>query len=255
MGTKDAAAQPPPAARRVAIMQPYLFPYIGYYQLASAVDRFLFYDDVQFVVRGYIARNKLQVNGQQWTFSVPLSSASQNKLINEVRIDMANWTKWKGKFLQTVDMNYRKARNFENGRMLLEEVLDLTDDRIASLSERSVKLVMKRLGRPMELKRTSDMVLRKDLKFEERLIHICQHENATHYIQSQGGTSLYSPAIWRAHGLSLQFIRPTTMEYPRSGQWLPSLSMLDALLHVPFMELAPLLDHYELFTSVAELNR
>lgn len=247
MGTKEIAAQP--TVRRIAIMQPYLFPYIGYYQLAAAVDQFLFYDDVQFIVRGYIARNKLQVNGQPWTFSVPLSNASQNKLIEEVRIDLNSWPKWKRKFLRTVDMNYNKARNFENGRMLLEEVLELTDDRIASLAERSVQLVMERLGRTVQFNRTSDLDLRKDLKFEERLIHACQHESATHYIQSQGGTSLYSPHTWRTHGLSLQFIRPASLEYPRQGQWHPSLSMLDALLHVPFMELAPLLDNYELFTT------
>lgn len=239
----------PPVKNSAAIMQPYFFPYIGYYQMAAAVERFLIYDDVNYINRGYIARNKLLVNGKEWNFAVPLSGASQNLLIKDVGIDMGSWEPWKKKFLRTVDMSYRKAPNYGPGMELLEEVLTITDDRITSLAQRSVQLLMERLGRPVRFERTSEMELRQDLKFEERLIDICQHEHVSHYIQSQGGTSLYSTGRWKELGLSLQFIRPTSMEYPRQGGWVPGLSMLDAILHVPFAELNPLLDNYELFTN------
>lgn len=230
-------------------MQPYFFPYIGYYQMAAAVDRFLFYDDVNFIKGGYIARNKLLINGTDWLFSVPLAGASSNQLIQDVRLDMDKWPSWKEKFLRTVDQNYRKAANYLAGRSLLAEVMELTNDRVAGLAERSVQLVLERLGRSVRFERTSEMALRHDLKFEERLLYICQREHITHYIQSEGGTSLYKGATWRAQGLSLQFIRPTGMKYPRHGAWVPGLSMLDALLHVPFKDLDPLLDQYELFTN------
>jgi len=230
-------------------MQPYFFPYIGYYQMAAAVERFLFYDDVQYIKGGHIARNKLLVNGKEWLFTVPLSGASPNQLIQDVRLDEGKWPQWKDKFLRTIDQNYRKAENYAAGRELLEEVLQVPDDRIASLAERSVRLVMRKLGRPVRFQRTSAMDLRQDLRFEERLFHICAKEGIDDYIQSQGGTKLYSTAAWRAKGLSLRFIRPTSMEYPRKGPWVPGLSMLDAILHVPFEELNPLLDKYEFFTN------
>lgn len=235
--------------RTAAIMQPYFFPYMGYYQMAAAVERFLLYDDVNFIKRGYIARNRLLVNGAEWQFSVPLSGASQNKLIKEIHLDMNQWDAWKRKFLTTIELNYHKARNFGPGMALLAEVIDTAETGITTLAERSVRLVMEKLGRPVRFQRTSEMDLRQDLKFEERLIYICKHENITHYIQSQGGVSLYNCATWQMHGLSMQFIRPTSLEYPRNGPWVPGLSMLDAILHVPFGELNPLLDRYELFTN------
>lgn len=238
-----------PGKQRAAIMQPYFFPYLGYYQMAAAVERFLFYDDVNYIKGGYIARNKLFVNDQEWLFTVPLSGASSNRLIQDVKINPTQWPRWKEKFLRTVGQAYRKASNYGVGMALLEEVLDIPDFNIATLAERSVRLPMEKLGRPVRFHRTSEMGLRHDLKFEERLIYICKREHITHYIQSQGGTSLYSCATWKAHGLSLQFIRPSSMEYPRKGPWVPGLSMLDALLHVPFDELNPLLDQYELFTN------
>lgn len=234
---------------RTAIMQPYFFPYIGYYQMAAAVEQFLFYDDVQYIKGGHIARNKLLINGKEWLFTVPLSGASPNQLIQDVYLDEGKWPQWKDKFLRTIDQNYRKADNFVSGRELLDEVLELPDHRIATLAERSVRLLMERLGRPVRFQRTSEMDLRKDLRFEERLFHICAKEGIDDYIQSQGGTTLYSTAAWRAKGLSLRFIRPTSMEYPRKGHWVPGLSMLDAILHVPFEELNTLLDKYELFTN------
>ena len=71
---------------KAAIMQPYIFPYIGYFQLIDAVDTFVFYDDVNFIKRGWINRNKLLVNGEEHMFTVALSNVSQNKLINEILI-------------------------------------------------------------------------------------------------------------------------------------------------------------------------
>ena len=70
----------------VAIMQPYLFPYIGYWQLIHAVDTFVIFDDVNYIKKGYINRNNILVNGQKQTFTLELMSASQNKLINDIDI-------------------------------------------------------------------------------------------------------------------------------------------------------------------------
>ncbi|MCB9170795.1 MAG: WbqC family protein [Flavobacteriales bacterium] len=234
---------------RTAIMQPYFFPYVGYYQLAAAVERFIFYDDVQFIKGGFIARNKLHVGGRDLLFTVPLSGASPNKRIDEVRIDMGLYPRWRERFLRTIDQNYAKAANFAEGRAVLHEVLELEDDRISTLAARSVRLPMARLGRSVEFLFSSRLDLRTDLKREERLFDICDRLGIRDYIQSQGGTTLYSGERWRQRGLSLRFLKPVTMEYPRPGGALSGLSMLDALLHVPFDRLDPLLDRYELFTN------
>ena len=73
--------------KKVAIMQPYLFPYLGYFQLINAVDAFVFYDDVNFIKRGWINRNRILVNNEDQLISIPLIKASQNKLIKDVQIN------------------------------------------------------------------------------------------------------------------------------------------------------------------------
>jgi len=78
---------------RIAIMQPYVFPFIGYFQLISAVDKFVLYDDVNYINRGWINRNNLLVNGVPYLFSIPLKHASQNRLIND-NIEIIDFGKW-----------------------------------------------------------------------------------------------------------------------------------------------------------------
>ena len=68
---------------KIAIMQPYLFPYIGYWQLINMVDEFILLDDVSFIIRGYINRNSILLNGKGYLFSIPLDKPSQNKLIKD----------------------------------------------------------------------------------------------------------------------------------------------------------------------------
>lgn len=102
----------------LAIMQPYLFPYIGYWQLINAVDTFVIYDDVNFIKQGYINRNSILSNGKSQQFTLELIGASSNKLIKEIEIgNNAN------KILKTIKQSYIKAPLFENVIILLEEIL------------------------------------------------------------------------------------------------------------------------------------
>jgi hypothetical protein len=95
---------------KLAIMQPYIFPYIGYFQLIKAVDKFVIYDDVNFINRGWINRNRILVNGKDSLFTIPLKEASQNKLINDIDV---NWDDaWKSKWLKTLEQSYKKAPIF-----------------------------------------------------------------------------------------------------------------------------------------------
>ena len=71
---------------KLAIMQPYLFPYLGYFQLIAAVDKFVFYDDVNFIKNGWINRNRLLISGKVNYITIPLSGASSFLKINQVLV-------------------------------------------------------------------------------------------------------------------------------------------------------------------------
>ncbi|AVC45854.1 wbqC-like family protein (plasmid) [Rhizobium leguminosarum bv. viciae] len=85
---------------KLAIMQPYFFPYIGYFQLIHAVDKFVVYDNIKYTKKGWINRNRILRNGEDYTFSLPIKAASdsldicdrtlstefdRNKLVNQIQ--------------------------------------------------------------------------------------------------------------------------------------------------------------------------
>ncbi|MDP4763421.1 MAG: WbqC family protein, partial [Salibacteraceae bacterium] len=102
----------------IAVMQPYLFPYLGYFQLAASVEKFVFFDDVNFIKKGYIHRNQILVNTEQHRFSVPLKKVSQNDLIKDVYVSEI-FPDWKIKFLKTIELSYSKSLNYREVLMLL----------------------------------------------------------------------------------------------------------------------------------------
>ena len=91
---------------KTVIMQPYLFPYLGYWQMISSADVFVLFDDVNFIKRGWINRNNILLNGQAHLFTLPLVEASQNKLIKDINVTPED--KEKQKILKTIEMAYKK---------------------------------------------------------------------------------------------------------------------------------------------------
>ena len=92
---------------KVGIMQPYFFPYIGYWQLINAVDKFVIYDDVNFIKGGWINRNKILVNGQARYINLQMHKASQNKLINEIEV-LGNKV-YNKKLLKNIESSYKST--------------------------------------------------------------------------------------------------------------------------------------------------
>ena len=105
-------------------MQPYFMPYIGYFQLINAVDKFIFYDDVTFIKQGWINRNQILINNQAKMFSIPLSNASSHVLIKDVLISETAYQKWKKSFLNSILFSYKKAKNYSKINALIERILE-----------------------------------------------------------------------------------------------------------------------------------
>ncbi len=140
---------------KLAIMQPYLFPYIGYFQLMSAVDRWIVYDDVTFIKRGWINRNNLKVNGVRHLFSVPLSGASQFQPIHDVMVDSAQFGRWLDRFRKTLQQSYQQAPHFDSTFGLIEAVLSPGAETIAELNLRGLLAIGDQLGLTTEIVPTS----------------------------------------------------------------------------------------------------
>jgi len=229
----------------LAIMQPYFLPYIGYMQLMKAVDTFVLYDDVAFINRGWINRNKLLINGQEYLFTVPLKDASQNKRINEVHL--ADDPKWRSKLLKTIEQGYRKAPYYGTVMPLTEKIINFTTDSIADLIQFSLAELNQYLGLPTRLITSSSIYNNTDLKAQERILDICRQENATGYINPIGGLELYDKPTFAEVGISLNFLKAKRVEYPQfKNEFIPWLSILDILMFNDVATVGTLLDEYEL---------
>src|SRR3972149_3144729 len=125
---------------KIAIMQPYLFPYIGYYQLINSVDTFVIYDDVNYIVRGWINRNRILLNRKEYFISLTVRKASQNKLINEVSI--CEEEKNREKLIRTISHAYAKAYQYQKVLPLLREIITNNEKILDLYIEYSLKRII-----------------------------------------------------------------------------------------------------------------
>lgn len=218
---------------KLAIMQPYVFPYLGYFQLVAASDRFLFLDDVAFRKQGWINRNRLEFSGSVAYFTVPLSQASPNRTICEIETLPA--AIWMPKLLRSMAQSYASAPRVRQVLDLVEYVIDAPDRRISTLASRSVVLTAECLGLSTTFGWTSKECPKAELHGSARVLDICTSLGANVYFNLPGGRDLYLPQQFDERGVALRFIDPLHTPYERCRRsFIPGLSVLDALMfHEP----------------------
>lgn len=230
---------------KLAIMQPYIFPYIGYFQLIKAVDKFVLYDDVNFINRGWINRNRILVNGKDSMFTIPLKDASQNKLINEIDV---NWDKnWKSKFLKTIEQSYKKAPFYSEVLLIIEKSIEADGGQFSKVVEQNLRLICEYLAIKTEIISSSSIYQNTDKKAQERILDICTQENANHYINPIGGLELYDKEVFTKENMVMNFMKSKSVEYTQfKNDFVPWLSIIDVLMFNSKAEINKFLDNYEL---------
>jgi hypothetical protein len=232
---------------KLGIMQPYIFPYIGYFQLINAVDKFVVYDDVNFIKQGWVNRNRILNNGQPIFFTVPLTDASSFKTINQTFISRNIYESFRSKFLKSLAAQYKKAPYFEMVAPMVERVLSSQYDTIGQLALASIKETCEYIGVTTTFVDTSTTYNNADLHAQDRVIDICRKENATTYINVTGGRSLYDKNAFAAQGIELYFISSAPISYPQfKHEFVPWLSIIDVMMFNPKEQVRQMLNQYEL---------
>jgi hypothetical protein len=231
---------------RIAIMQPYFFPYLGYFQLINAVDKFIIYDDVNYINKGWINRNNILVNNNPNMILVPLIGASQNRLIKD--IEVVDEIKWKEKLLKTIQLNYKKAPYFSKVFSLFEDVLMSESRNISDLNFLAILKTCNYLNINTELIKTSSQYANSNLKGENRIIDICLKENASLYINPIGGRLLYNKNYFQEKNILLNFINTRPYSYNQNSEiFVPYLSIMDTMMYCsPEEIMSNLINQYEL---------
>lgn len=230
---------------KVGIMQPYIFPYIGYFQLIHSVDKLVIYDDVNFINKGWINRNRILNNGKDSLFTIPLKEASQNRLINEIDV---NWDDaWKSKFLKTLEQCYKKAPFYQEALSIIEQTFNIDNEPISKVIEHNLRLICEYLDIKTKIVSSSATYQNTHLKAQERILDICLQEKASQYINPIGGVELYNKDFFEAKNINLNFIKSMPIEYPQfKNEFVPWLSMIDVLMFNSKEKIKEFLDNYEL---------
>lgn len=232
---------------KIAVMQPYLFPYIGYFQMIKAVDFFVFYDDVTFIKQGWINRNRILVNGAPFMFTIPLEKANSYCLIKDTLINKKFYESWKKKFQMTIEQNYKKAPHFIDVSTLINTIFKNDYNSMSDLAIESIIAVSKYLGLKTEFFIASKRYNNKDLDRENRLVDICKREIATQYINALGGQELYCKESFKVKGIELSFIKTHPIEYQQfNTEFVSWLSIIDVLMFNSVDEINDMLHKYEL---------
>jgi hypothetical protein len=215
----------------LAIMQPYLFPYLGYFHLIEACELFIFYDDVHFIKRGWINRNRIALEKKEHLFTFPVKHASQNVLIKDTKISFES--NWKRKFFSKLRLAYKDAPNFKSTMDLIEETLKTHEgESISDLAIRSIQLVYEYLGTDLKYGISSDLSPHTThLRKSERLIQITKELGFGSYVNLPGGREIYTKEHFRNYGIDLHFINSLEYQYPQyNSDFIPSLSIIDVLM-------------------------
>ncbi|TWO66648.1 WbqC family protein [Caenimonas sedimenti] len=215
---------------KLALMQPYFFPYLGYFSLLAAVDRFVFYDEVQWIKNGWVNRNRVLVGGATSYLTVPVRDAGPSRTIAEVEV--AKDAGWRRKMFEMVRHAYRKAPYFAPVHDLLQQAVPEAQPHVSAMAKASVRLVAGYLALPVELVDDPGRQGEPGLIGPERVLGVCRDEKATAYWNLPGGKALYDAERFQAAGVALRFVEPVLEPYPQfAAAFVPGLSMLDVLMH------------------------
>lgn len=212
-------------------MQPYFFPYIGYFQLISAVDLFIVYDNIKYTKKGWINRNRMLQNGKDAMFSLPLKSDSDflDVCERELATDF-NRDKLLGQFKGA----YNRAPYFEQTFPLIEQIVRYGDTNLFHFLHHAIVKTCEHLGIKTVIRISSEVAIDHDLKNQDKVLALCAAVGASTYVNAIGGMELYSKETFRENGFDLKFIQSKPFEYAQFGAvFVPWLSIIDVMMFNP----------------------
>lgn len=225
-------------------MQPYFFPYLGYFHLLHSSDTFVFLDNVNYINRGWVNRNQFIFSGAPSMYTVPLNGASQNRLINELEIADGRWTKT---FFKSLEMNYRKTKCYDELIDSLKQTVGDGKGKISEFNQKTILWCAEQLGISISFKISSSDFGDIAGVGQDRIIAICKALAADGYNNAIGGLDLYNKSAFLTEGITLSFVQSSLHEYSQTASdFYPGMSILDVLMNNDFSERQVLLSQYDL---------
>jgi len=229
---------------KLGIMQPYFLPYIGYFQLLNAVDKYVVYDNIQYTKKGWFNRNRILHNGTDMLISLPVEKASDYLDVRERSVADSFDTK---KLLNQIRESYRKAPYYETVMPIVESIINNEDRNLFDFIYNSIITICRYLDIKTEIIISSSLAVDHSLKGQDKVIAICKATGATDYYNAIGGQELYNTEEFKKENINLHFVSSNPIEYKQFGnEFVPWLSIIDVMMFNTVEEIKGMLENYKL---------
>ena len=227
----EAFAERPVIAMKLAVMQPYFFPYIGYFQLIESVDLFIIYDNIKYTKKGWINRNRLLRNGSDYVFTVPVRKDSDFLDVKD-RAVAGNFDR--AKLVNQLREAYRRAPHFQEAFPVVEKAIMSPEENLFQYIYAAVVDVCRYLAIDTHIIPSSSFAIDRALKAQAKVLALCKAAGTSTYINPMGGQELYSREEFDAQGIELKFLKSRPISYAQFGElFVPSLSIIDVMMFNP----------------------
>ncbi len=232
---------------KLGIMQPYFFPYIGYFQLINAVDKFILFDVVQFIRHGWIERNRILKQNNDWLYvKVPLNKPKRETKINDLTIRTEDW---KNKIIAQLQVYKKRAPYFNSVLSIISESIAYKTDSIVKLNEH----IINKINGYLKIETPVFVFSEMDLKIEqvndagEWALNISKAINANTYINPIGGQEIFDREKFERNKIELKFLQTGGIIYNQFNEsFIPHLSIIDVMMFNSAEEIRKMLTNYKL---------
>lgn len=229
-------------------MQPYLFPYIGYFHLMDAADVFVVYDDVQYSKGGWINRNQILVDGSAKWLTMPVEKKPLGTTIHEM--DYVHHGSPIDTIANKIRGAYAKAPYYKAVAPFLFELIDQETTNVARFNETILRGVAGALGVKCQIIRASEVPEGQGLRGQDRVLDICRRLEPRTYVNAIGGVELYENEVFEEKGMDLRFILSDSIRYDQfHDPFVPNLSIIDVLMFNGFEGTEAFVGRYKLVNS------
>ncbi|RAU47310.1 MULTISPECIES: WbqC family protein [unclassified Pseudomonas] len=233
-------------ARTIAVMQPYLFPYLGYFQLIAAADVFVLGDDLQYVRSGWVNRNRILHDHEARLISFPLKKDRFQLPINQRQL-CDRFSEEADRLIALIAQSYQQAPYFAQVMPLIERLVRFPQQNIALYAEHAIRELCAYLHIVTPIMRSSDLILGSPVDKQERIIRIAHTFEATTFITPEGGSVVYDRDHFARNRLLVRFFRMSPVEYRQFRQpFVANLSIIDVLMFNCVEQVQHLLTQFQL---------
>jgi len=239
---------------KIGIMQPYFFPYIGYWQLLNYVDKFVVYDNIQYEKKGWIKHNRIKLDGKDYKIGVTLKKDSDYLDVVD-RYISDDYDKERIKILNVIKQGYKKTLYFEEVYPYIEKIIMYEEKNLFKYLYYSICIIKEMLDIKTEIVISSTINIDHKLKSEKKVIALTKALNGDIYTNPIGGTELYSFENFTNEGIKLEFLKADNIEYDQPiGAFIPYLSIIDVLMNNGIEKTKDLLNRYKIYDSKEKLK-